>query len=53
LRRRCLAGERLAWTVIKLTTCEKSPGQLYYFRFHAQTRKGPVDFSQVVSLMIH
>ncbi len=30
-----------------------TPGQLYYFRFRAQTRKGPVDYSQIVSLMVH
>jgi phosphodiesterase/alkaline phosphatase D-like protein len=30
-----------------------TPGQVYYFRFSAQTRKGPVDVSQTVSLMVH
>jgi hypothetical protein len=29
-----------------------TPGQVYYFRFRAETRKGPVDYSQVVSLMV-
>ena len=30
-----------------------TPGQVYYFRFRAHTRKGPVDYSQVVSLLVH
>ena len=30
-----------------------TPGQTYYFRFSARTRKGPVDVSQVVSLIVH
>jgi hypothetical protein len=29
-----------------------TPGQTYYFRFHAEGRKGPVDFSQIVSLLV-
>jgi spore coat protein U-like protein len=28
-------------------------GQVYYFRFHAQTRKGVGNYSQVVSLLVH
>ncbi len=30
-----------------------TPGQTYYFRFRALTRAGQVDFSQVVSLLVH
>jgi hypothetical protein len=30
-----------------------TPGQTYYFRFRAQTRKGLGDYSQVVSLLVH
>jgi hypothetical protein len=30
-----------------------TPGQIYYFRFHAQTRKAIGPYSQVVSLMVH
>jgi hypothetical protein len=29
-----------------------TPGQTYYFKFRAITPKGPVDFSQVVSLLV-
>ena len=36
----------------KLTVTGLTPGQVYYFRFSAQTRKGPVDYSQIVSLMV-
>jgi hypothetical protein len=28
-------------------------GTTYYFRFRALTRKGPVDYSQIVSLLVH
>jgi hypothetical protein len=37
----------------KVTVSGLTPGQVYYFRFSAETRKGPVDFSQIVSLMVH
>jgi hypothetical protein len=37
----------------RLTVTGLTPGQVYYFRFSAQTRKGLVDFSQIVSLMVH
>ena len=30
-----------------------TPGQVYYFRVHAQTRKAIGPYSQVVSLMVH
>jgi hypothetical protein len=36
----------------KLVVFGLTPGQVYYFRFRAHTRKGPVDFSQVVSRMV-
>jgi len=29
-----------------------TPGQTYYFKFRALTRKGPVDYSQIVSLFV-
>ena len=37
----------------KLLLTGLTPGQVYYFRFRAHTRKGPVDYSQVVSLLVH
>jgi hypothetical protein len=37
----------------RLVVTGLTPGQIYYFRFRAQTRKGPVDYSQIVSLMVH
>ncbi len=37
----------------KLLVTGLTPGLVYYFRFRAHTRKGPVDYSQVVSLMVH
>ena len=36
----------------KLLLSGLTPGQTYYFRFRALTRKGPVDYSQVVSLLV-
>jgi hypothetical protein len=36
----------------KLVVTGLTPGKVYYFRFRAMTRKGPVDFSQVVSRMV-
>jgi hypothetical protein len=30
-----------------------TPGQVYYFRFKAQARKGMGDYSQIVSLLVH
>jgi hypothetical protein len=37
----------------KTTISGLTPGQVYYFRFHAQTRKEIGPYSQVVSLMVH
>jgi hypothetical protein len=37
---------------VKVALSGLTPGQVYYFRFRAHTRKGPVDFSQVVSRMV-
>jgi hypothetical protein len=34
------------------TVAGLTPGQVYSFRFRAQTRKGLGDYSQVVSLMV-
>ncbi len=51
--------DQVTWTDIPQTMKTRvlvsglTPGQVYYFRFHAHTRKGPVDVSQIVSLMIH
>jgi hypothetical protein len=37
----------------KTTISGLTPATTYYFRFRALTRKGPVDYSQVVSLLAH
>lgn len=37
----------------KTTVSGLTAGQVYYFRFRAQTRKGMGDYSQVVSLLVH
>jgi hypothetical protein len=37
----------------KTTVTGLTPGQVYYFRFRALTRKGKTDYSLVVSLMVH
>ncbi len=36
----------------KLLLTGLTPGQTYYFKFRALTRKGPVDYSQIVSLFV-
>jgi hypothetical protein len=36
----------------KLLLTGLTPGQVYYFKFRALTSKGPVDYSQVVSLLV-
>ncbi len=36
----------------KLLLTGLTPGQTYYFRFRALTSKGPVDYSQIVSLLV-
>ena len=36
----------------KLLLTGLTPGQTYYFRFRALTRQGPVDYSQIVSLLV-
>jgi hypothetical protein len=37
----------------KTTISGLTPATTYSFRFHALTRKGPVDYSQVVTLLVH
>jgi hypothetical protein len=37
----------------KTTIPGLTPATTYSFRFHALTRKGPVDYSQVVTLLVH
>lgn len=51
--------DQKAWTTAPETTIGKTtvagltPGQVYYFRFRALTKKGKSDYSQVVSLIMH
>jgi hypothetical protein len=51
--------DQKSWTSVpqimkaSITITGLTPGQVYYFRFHAQTRKGMVDYSQIVNLMVH
>ena len=46
-------GDRAQTMKTKLVVTGLTPGQTYYFRFRAHTRKGDIDYSQVVSLMVH
>jgi hypothetical protein len=39
--------------VANTTVSNLAPGQVYAFRFHAQTRKGMGDYSMVVTLSLH
>jgi hypothetical protein len=51
--------DQKTWTSVpqvmkaSVTITGLTPGQVYYFRFRAQTRKGMGDYSQVVSLPVH
>jgi Fibronectin type III domain len=50
--------DQKTWTTVPQTTKASTvvsgltPGQTYYFRFHAFSRKGLTDYSQVVSLLV-